>query len=456
MLRSAIEFVVCLGLAVALTRTWGVEGFVVPSGSMADTLRGVHRRVTCRDCGHAFECDADLRPVAGRAVCPNCGFTGNDLAALPDIDGDRLLVHKLAFQVRRPRRWELVVFRSPHESSKVFVKRVVGLPGETIEVRGGDVYIDGRIASKSLDVQRGMAVLVHDAAHRPSLNEHLPPRWRGDGPQTAWEATADGFVCHPPAGAANQRTDWLSYRHWRRAAGMSSQVEECPIRDDCGYNQTAPRLVEDSHHVTDLMLSFEFTASGEGELLLNAADGREQFEARLDFAAQAVELDHNGKLVARAEGIELPERIPMQCEFSLMDQQALLALDGRLLLEPYPFAPSDRPLQPTSRPLAIGSRGLEVHIGNVRVLRDVYYTECRDPRAGWGQSRPCRLADDEYFVLGDNSPVSVDSRAWPAGAGVAAELLVGKPLVVHLPSRYLDWGWTQFEVPDLARIRYLR
>ena len=44
------------------------------------------------------------------------------------------------------------------------MKRVVGLPGETIEIRGGDVYVNGAIARKSLAQQREMAVLVHDTA----------------------------------------------------------------------------------------------------------------------------------------------------------------------------------------------------------------------------------------------------------------------------------------------------
>ena len=45
-----------------------------------------------------------------------------------------------------------------------------------------------------------------------------------------------------------------------------------------------------------------------------------------------------------------------------------------------------------------------------------------------------RLAAGQYYVLGDNSPVSEDSRRWPTGE-VNAKLLVGKPLVVVTPAR---------------------
>ena len=42
-----------------------------------------------------------------------------------------------------PTRGEIIVFRYPQDTSKDFVKRVVGLPGETVEVRSGTVYVDG-------------------------------------------------------------------------------------------------------------------------------------------------------------------------------------------------------------------------------------------------------------------------------------------------------------------------
>ncbi|MEZ5950240.1 MAG: S26 family signal peptidase [Planctomycetaceae bacterium] len=56
--------------------------------------------------------------------------------------------------------------------------------------------------------------------------------------------------------------------------------------------------------------------------------------------------------------------------------------------------------------------------------------------------RTYRLGPDEYFVLGDNSAVSVDSRHWPEGS-VTRSLLIGRPVLLHLPSRRAGnypWG----------------
>ena len=47
------------------------------------------------------------------------------------------------FAVRAPKRGEVIVFQFPRDPNKDFVKRVVGLPGEVIEMRGGRVYVDG-------------------------------------------------------------------------------------------------------------------------------------------------------------------------------------------------------------------------------------------------------------------------------------------------------------------------
>jgi len=59
-------------------------------------------------------------------------------------------------------------------------------------------------------------------------------------------------------------------------------------------------------------------------------------------------------------------------------------------------------------------------------------------------------------MLGDNSPVSEDSRTWPEGPAVPARLLVGKPLFVHFPAKRVQIGNWVFQVPDPARIRYIQ
>jgi signal peptidase I len=62
--------------------------------------------------------------------------------------GERLVVSKVAYRFGRPSRGDIVVFRSPFDRRVRFIKRVVGLPGETIAIRDGQVWIDGRSLSE--------------------------------------------------------------------------------------------------------------------------------------------------------------------------------------------------------------------------------------------------------------------------------------------------------------------
>ena len=59
------------------------------------------------------------------------------------LPGDRFLVNKLV-QRKPPQRGDLVVFLCPENRDLRYVKRVVGLPGDTVAVRGNDVYVNGR------------------------------------------------------------------------------------------------------------------------------------------------------------------------------------------------------------------------------------------------------------------------------------------------------------------------
>ncbi len=144
--RSAAEFLVLLLIGVLFARTFAAEAYVVPTGSMAPTLLGVHREYVCPNCQLRFALGIDEDGHTGRPACPNCGQTEWDGADSIESSGDRLLVQKYLYDLRSPRRWETAVFQNPADPRQAYVKRVVGLPGETVEIRDGDVYIDGQIA----------------------------------------------------------------------------------------------------------------------------------------------------------------------------------------------------------------------------------------------------------------------------------------------------------------------
>ena len=116
--RIAIDWIVTLGIAVAVVLTVKVEvanPYRIPSASMEPTL----------------QC---ARPAEG------CDGTFSD----------RVIANRLAYRFHDPHRGDIVVFTAPPTAKQqcseggTFVKRIVGLPGEVVSERHGDVYIDGR------------------------------------------------------------------------------------------------------------------------------------------------------------------------------------------------------------------------------------------------------------------------------------------------------------------------
>lgn len=101
--RSLTIFTVCLLMLAILQRTVVFNGFI-PSESMENTL----------------------------------------------MEGDRFIGNRLAYRGKRePKRYDVIVFYSPDSPETILIKRVIGLPGEKIEVKDGKVYADGKETSLS-------------------------------------------------------------------------------------------------------------------------------------------------------------------------------------------------------------------------------------------------------------------------------------------------------------------
>lgn len=58
------------------------------------------------------------------------------------MKGDRIIGNRLAYVKDDPKRYDIIIFKYPDDPSKIFIKRVIGLPGETVTVKDGKVYID--------------------------------------------------------------------------------------------------------------------------------------------------------------------------------------------------------------------------------------------------------------------------------------------------------------------------
>ncbi|MBC8114014.1 MAG: signal peptidase I [Candidatus Saccharimonas sp.] len=540
--RSLVESFISLFVAVLLFRTFAAEGYMISTGSMAPCLLGFHKRVECPTCGATFPFGVayDTDDVAHaeelargrtRAVCPNCGQKAIDIAEVPRNHGDQLLVNKQAYLYRSPQRWEIVVFRNPAKATEAYVKRVVGLPGEKIQLSDGDVVIDGQLARKPFDRQRAMRILVHDHDHRPKSDPGFQAHWQPVAAEaidvseaskpTGWRAAGGGFVLRQGNERRPDREPfhWVEYLHWIRTGGLhetsvplahwpeevqpssvppaglrfdpkaatlsctgalpediaqriTALTEDGPFRtaigelyeashvapliDNYGYNPNEGGAVPNP--VRDVMLSARVQwESGAGEFAIQLTDGSQNFTVVFDASRREVRLfAGEGEEPAATGGWPTSlDKGAATIEASLFDKQVLVAINGQPLMEPWPFeTPSGTPAARSA--VRFGARGLDVRVDQLKLYRDVYYTSSRSRH---GVNRPHKLGDDDFFMLGDNSPLSHDSRRWDE-APVHRSLLLGKPFLVHLPSKpgRLRVGDHEMHLrlPDMERVRFLK
>lgn len=71
-------------------------------------------------------------------------------------DGDNLIVDKVSYRFRDPKRFEIIVFPYQYGEDTYYIKRIIGMPGETVQVLDGYVYING----EKLDESYGLEVMV--------------------------------------------------------------------------------------------------------------------------------------------------------------------------------------------------------------------------------------------------------------------------------------------------------
>jgi signal peptidase I len=517
--RTVIEMGVCLVMLVTLFRTFLAGGYMIETGSMAPCLVGYHRQAVCPSCRYSFAVEGNN--AANRAVCPNCGKTGIAVDNLPRNDGDQLLVHRGMFEFRAPKRWEVVVFRNPNKPTQAYVKRVIALPGETVQIRDGDIYVAGEIQVKSYATQRGIRIPVYDHDFQPAADDpRWQPRWIIENPGRGWKESKNAFHFSPAKGGKREEIAWVNYRNWIRQGGthvsnvslarwpesierpqsgigslnfdeenhrlMCRGALPLEIRKrlldgsrDADFREAVERLYETSHvapitdlygynrgnegqsthEVTDVMLSANvWLRDGAGEFVLRITDGAEEFDCVFEVAERKVRLidTRTGRAMRTATLNEAVLKEPTCVEVSLMDRQVLLAVGGKVAFRPLSYAGPAKRQEAPLRPVRFGARSLVVEVSSLKIFRDVYYTDDSGRRA---VDAPLQLGDDEYFVLGDNSPVSKDSRGWSQSTALTNEMFLGKPLIVHLPSRKQRIrlaGWqSEIRIPEFSRIRYI-
>ncbi|MFA7685852.1 MAG: signal peptidase I [Candidatus Gracilibacteria bacterium] len=102
-LDLAINVAIIFGLVIII-QTWIIAPFDVSGASMCDTLNVVKG-----------ECQSEY--------------------------GEKIIINEAIFLTSEPERGDIVVFKSPNNEDKYFIKRVIGLPGEKVEIKDGEVYI---------------------------------------------------------------------------------------------------------------------------------------------------------------------------------------------------------------------------------------------------------------------------------------------------------------------------
>lgn len=438
-----------LGLCgIVLLYAFALAPYQVPTGSMAPTLRGQHRTCVCPCCGaacaigrHPSDPDGRAGPRCyRRAACPNCGAAPLPVGNVPETNGDHVLVCKTAFALRAPRRWEVVVFRL---FGLDFIKRLIGLPGESIELRDGDVFVDDRLVRKSLAQARALRVPLFEQRQCPE-----PRGW-----QDRWEsapATAEPAGRGPELvldGRATPTT--LTYRNFLLETGQSE-----PITDEVSYNAGAWFGGEEVHDFW-LVADVEICA-GTGSFTLGLCDGQDWAEVELLVGAPARPRVRVEPLntpqprcapAAQVETCRLVVGRRYHIEAALVDRRLGVAINGALVLSA--DLPEASVRAGVVRPARLRADGVTVALRNLQLYRDVHYAQRGSNGVG---GRPVHLGAGQYFVLGDNSAASEDSRFWTDGGRVPAGRLVGRALLVHLPSRRL--GGVQ--LPDVPRVRWLR
>lgn len=489
-LREMVESVVIAFVLAFLFRTFEAEAFVIPTGSMAPTLMGQHKDLRCANCNYPYRVSASEeesrrggRPqTVTSAICPICRYQMNfgpggrdEQVQHATSKGDRIIVAKFPYEFSEPRRWDVAVFKNPGEAKQNYIKRVVGLPNETVVVCHGDIHTAKNELSFSfadatavaelqksgaLQIERkppekveAMLQVVHDNDYLPP---GLSPRWE---PQTPGWAPADDGRSFAFDGSFEQdgaAADALMvYNHkvpppdfWagprRQETPADDGIDPQLITDFYAYNTNeahggypVPAKMLGTHWVGDLAVECRADVEGgEGELILQLVEGGIVFECRIDVASGVASFqlpgrDEDGREVQTT--VRGPGRYRLR--FANVDDQLLLWVNGRAIEFDGRYGPLGPPVPDLNdlMPVRLGTSALAARFSELRVLRDVYYIAVERgshetseaPRSLDFFYTPARwrelaespaialpLAADRFMVCGDNSPRSYDSRMW--------------------------------------------
>ena len=492
--KETIESLVIAFILAFIFRAFVVEAFVIPTGSMADTLRGAHFRLVCPACSYEFNFRYRSNASERNEVIPNTkqntyeGFNYSYIPICPmcgtEIEnskrwvsnGDRSLVLKYLYQFAEPQRWDVVVFKNPSLPTENYIKRLIGRPGETVQIQDGDIYTNGEIRRKPKHVQEVLWICAYHSDYQ------IPAELDSNRKKEDWD---DPFVPQNTNSAwkfnpATRYFEFAGSETPNRMDFKSNRIEKFS-QSFCAYNG---QNFTSTEIVSDLKLSGLLApAASEGSVAFLLGKYGRIYKADINFNGQGsiseVDLQNNSISILREiASKKFPALTPgktIQVSFEIVDHSLRLCVGKEDPLEH--FGPNDpqawgyefNPRRPQYPTIALAGQGSAFQFKQVAVYRDVHYTKDQGPeKPGRGtQGHPFTLKENEFFVLGDNSPQSHDSRFWyEPGEGnggktyrtgvVPRDYLIGRAFFVYWPGGFHMADWMPYAViPNFANMRFI-
>jgi len=110
-------------------------------------------------------------------------------------DKEQIVAEKISVKSSSIKRGDIVIFKHPFEEDKLLIKRIIGLPGETLQIKDGSVYIDGEKLSEpylSGDViTKGSKLLEDNAEYKIRNNAYVV---MGDNREESTDSREWGYV----------------------------------------------------------------------------------------------------------------------------------------------------------------------------------------------------------------------------------------------------------------------
>ena len=346
----------------------------------------------------------DIRYVPGSSMEPTL------------MRGEWVLVDKLYGRFGEPRRFDLAMIDRPEIGSH-FLKRIAGLPDSSVELIGGDLYGDGRIVRKTLEEFHRVAVVLFDSREDP-----LEWYWVYRAEQ-ALPGKGGSLTLRPSGEAEPARLFKRSVYLDSAKAGRAAPAKGSSI----------------PAHDAALRISFEAPPSGRIQILLGEEE--DNFTFALEFRGEGLRATI---LRQRPGGSDPPQEgdFPPLGEGSLheleagnVDNRLFFLLDGKEILPALEYErnfphsqPEAHDLLPPPCHVSLEFRGERLEVGRLLLLRDLDYLQ-------WGSvgvDKPCPLDEQSYYVLGDNTCESEDSRSQTFGL-VRRRDILGRPVAVIFP-----------------------